>query len=1510
MSHQHDLNAMTRPNDLRTQLESVCRAYEKAWENNENPDIQSFARQVPTGGQADAIAILILLDVKLRLAAGEKLLPQSYIARFPGHESTIETAFGSFETPVSDLMSVGEQSSSEQADYPRKLGRYEVVSELGAGGFGVVCLARDVTLERMVALKFGLRSKFRTDAHVSAFIREARTIAQLQHPSIVTIHDVLQVDQWLCIVQQFVDDGDLRQHLKAGPFPFVRTIEICRQLASGLAFSHSRGFVHCDIKPANILMDKSGNPYIADFGLAIHEVNRIENGARAGTPRYMPPEVVMGETHRIDGRADIWSLGVMMYEMLTGVSPFRGTTQDELFDQIRYSEPRQPRSLVSSLPRELERICLKCLSKSVLERYRTAQELCDDLEHWTAEPDSGTAGPGVLSTRVLTDDMDSMRSERDPSFAASSGASAAIRVVPRGLQSYNEHDAEFFLQLIPGPRDREGFPESVRFWRNWVHDSDPNINSVGLLYGPSGSGKSSFIKAGLLPRLPNDVLVVYVEATHNETETRLLRELRKKLPALPRDVTLARALEQIRDGKFLPYGKKLLLVFDQFEQWLNDRVITTQEELVRGLRHCDGERVRALILIRDDFWLPANRLMHELDVELNLGRNAKLIDLFDTTHARKVLYEFGCSYGVLPRDVGQLNKSQRRFIREAVAGLAEQDRVVSVRLAIFAEMFRDRPWTVAELNRVGGAQGVGYKFLEGAFDSVHSNPQNRALQREARLLLEALVPVGGQQIRGRMLPLETLRDACGMNNRPVEFNALLKVLDSDLRLITPIGVTTGEESTKTEGNPTTHYQLTHDFLVGSLRDWLTQKKRSTRRGRAELCLADRAESWTLKPENRHLPTALEFLNIRTWTKAARWTPPQGQMMRVATTYYGLRLLLTLCLSCLFGWGLFAFLEARHADNLVEKLMQAETSEVPKNMQEISEVRNVRSRIEYQLTSGQSLDARQKLHLELGKWLSDPSDSRFICEKLPDLTSLETKVVTEVTRGNSEQLVKAGKSLLDGGTLSAPQRVAVFAAMAQWDSDSNLWETLGPLVAQDIVLQSRYELVGWVDLLKPVADDMLPTLTQMIREAETTPELPLDIYAILKDASTEKNGPLWRALDSVPPRVDLDKDVYVRRSIQQARLAAALIRMGERDGRLWNFLRSDENLTRRSYMIEYFPLYKVDPEVLVDQLEKNSEPQIIAALLMGLGSYPDRLQLPERLFPFVESSCFTSRDGFVRGCAEWLYRVCDRPIPKTNRAIDGANWMPIPVDGVDLNLVRVKAPGAFKLGSGKEVFLNDHFWISSTEVPISAYRKFEPNYPLPKFDPLYNTEPITDSHPACVNGNHLAEYCNWLSEQCGIPPSEYCFEEIPESELDFEPNGIRNMRLVADWQQKRGYRLPSEAEWEWACQSETPNSWNFGRSGEHFIMQHYVWNRENAARELATRAVGRLKPNRLGLFDFHGNAYDIVINMEEGDPKAVLRAKGGSVFGFDSDPSSVSQSYSLSNLSAQIRYTSFRVFRLN
>jgi hypothetical protein len=175
-------------------------------------------------------------------------------------------------------------------------------------------------------------------------------------------------------------------------------------------------------------------------------------------------------------------------------------------------------------------------------------------------------------------------------------------VVPKGLRSFDAHDADFFLGLLPGPRDRDGLPESIRFWKTRIEETDPDRTfAVGLLYGPSGCGKSSLVKAGLLPRLARRVLAVYVEATAEETEARLLRGLRRHCPGLPEGLGLADTLAALRRGQGLAAGQKVLVVLDQFEQWLHAHRQQEEAELVDALRQCDGSRVQCLVLVRDDF---------------------------------------------------------------------------------------------------------------------------------------------------------------------------------------------------------------------------------------------------------------------------------------------------------------------------------------------------------------------------------------------------------------------------------------------------------------------------------------------------------------------------------------------------------------------------------------------------------------------------------------------------------------------------------------------------------------------------------------------------------------------------------------------------------------------------------------------------------------------------------------------------------------------------------------------
>jgi hypothetical protein len=427
----------------------------------------------------------------------------------------------------------------------------------------------------------------------------------------------------------------------------------------------------------------------------------------------------------------------------------------------------------------------------------------------------------------------------------SSGPSSdtpAIKVIPKGLRSFDAHDADFFLELLPGPRDREGLPESIRFWKTRIEEQDADQTfSVGLIYGPSGCGKSSLVKAGLLPRLVDDVIAVYVETTAEETEARLLSGLRKRCPGLPSNLGLKETLAVLRRGQGLPAGKKVLIVLDQFEQWLHAKCNEVNTELVQALRQCDGGRVQCVVMVRDDFWMAVTRFLADLEVDLVPGRNIAVVDLFDLDHARKVLAAFGRAFGRLPEKAHEASREQQDFLTQAVSGLSQENKVICVRLALLAEMMKGRPWTPATLKEVGGTEGVGVTFLEDAFASPTANPKHRLHQKAARAVLKALLPESGTDIKGTMRSHAELLTASGYASRPKDFDDLLRILDGELRLITPTDPE-GKDDTDTPTLPSgaKYHQLTHDYLVHSLRDWLTRKQKETRRGRAELRLTERA----------------------------------------------------------------------------------------------------------------------------------------------------------------------------------------------------------------------------------------------------------------------------------------------------------------------------------------------------------------------------------------------------------------------------------------------------------------------------------------------------------------------------------------------------------------------------------------------------------------------------------------------------------------------------------------------
>src|SRR5215510_11751927 len=265
------------------------------------------------------------------------------------------------------------------------LGDYELLQEIARGGMGLVYKARQLSLNRIVALKMMLPSLLASATEAQRFRVEAEAAANLQHPNIVAIHEVGEHDGRLYFSMDYVEGQSLAALVREHPLPEETAARHVKTAAEAIHYAHRQGFLHRDLKPSNILIDESNQPRITDFGLAkrMDSDSRLTiTGAVLGTPSYMSPEQAAGKSDQVGPASEVYSLGAILYELLTGRPPFQAATPLDTVLLVLNSEPVSPRLLAPRLDRDLETICLKCLEKERRRRYQSAQELADDLDRY------------------------------------------------------------------------------------------------------------------------------------------------------------------------------------------------------------------------------------------------------------------------------------------------------------------------------------------------------------------------------------------------------------------------------------------------------------------------------------------------------------------------------------------------------------------------------------------------------------------------------------------------------------------------------------------------------------------------------------------------------------------------------------------------------------------------------------------------------------------------------------------------------------------------------------------------------------------------------------------------------------------------------------------------------------------------------------------------------------------------------------------------------------------------
>jgi WD40 repeat protein/tRNA A-37 threonylcarbamoyl transferase component Bud32 len=683
----------------------------------------------------------------------------------------------------------------------QSMSRYRVLERLGSGGEGQVWKAEDLRLKRTVAIKFLAADLYGDEEAKKRLGREAQMAAALTHPNIATVYEVIEADERLCMIMECVEGETLKSRVESGPLGVNAALDVAIQVAEALKAAHARGLIHCDIKSSNIMLTAGGQAKVLDFGLAriaaasrtdpSREVVRTrqrrdgigilverdsvqESTAIAGTPGYMSPEQVRGET--LDGRTDIFSLGVVLYEMLTAGSPFQGGRPVEVLQSVLNDEPPSLSAVCDDAPLELESIVRRALAKRRDERYAAAADLLSDLralKHqlenreavavsfiagarsvialpdatFVLEPDraetlrrvarryrrwllAGSVFAGSMAVLdIITLQSHGGKWTKSAALLACAaifalGYAAARKKATRALPAIPSGAA--FRGLLPfqeADRDRfYGRESDIAALFEMIRHSDFRF---GVLFGESGCGKTSLLRAGLMPKLWEEGYLPILCRSYKDPLAAALEECRRRSQV---DV-----LEDERPGQYLrrvsrEIGARLVIVCDQFEEFFVSHKSKEEREPFLSFiaaSHDDSDLpVTFLVSMRSDF-------LYLISLELG-GRIAEPLISSGLFHLRK--FDEQQAIEIIERSAHRAGLPfEQGFSHHVARDLATGDVVSPSEMQIVGEQLQSkRIYTVQAYRRAGGKEPLVHSFLE---DVIRASGDADG----ARLLLRSLI---------------------------------------------------------------------------------------------------------------------------------------------------------------------------------------------------------------------------------------------------------------------------------------------------------------------------------------------------------------------------------------------------------------------------------------------------------------------------------------------------------------------------------------------------------------------------------------------------------------------------------------------------------------------------------------------------------------------------------------------------------------------------------------------------